>query len=138
MVRVDVVFRDGGRQAQGMGRVVVTGAASALGRRVTSLLAERDDVGDVVALDLRSGPGIDQLDLVTADLSAAFAGATAVIHLASVFGPAVEGPEIEDAVEVAMARRVLAAAHEAGATRVVLLSTAMVYGAWANNPVPLS
>lgn len=138
MVRVDVVFRDGGRQAQGMGRVVVTGAASALGRRVTSLLAERDDVDEVVAVDLRSGPGIDQLDLVTADLTATFHEATGVIHLASVFGPAVEGPEVDDAVEVTMARRVLAAAHEAGTTRVVLLSTAAVYGPWANNPVPLS
>ena len=96
-----------------MARVVVTGAASALGRRVRELLAERDET-DVVGLDLRSGSGIDPTDLVTAPLGPAFAGADAVIHLASVFGPALDGPEVDDAVEVAMARRVLDAAGEAG------------------------
>lgn len=138
MVRVDVAFGDGGRQAQGMGRVVVTGAASALGRRVMGLLVARDDVDEVVGLDLQPGPGVRQLDLVTADLADAFAGADAVIHLASVFGPAIEGPEVDDAVEVQMARRVLAAADKAGVSRLVLLSSAVVYGPWANNPVPLT
>lgn len=121
-----------------MVRVVVTGAASSLGRRVTRLLAERPDVDAVVALDIRSGPGIDAIDLVTSDLSAWFEGADAVIHLASAFGPAVEGAEIDAMVDVTMARRVLAAASKAGAARVVLLSSAAVYGPWANNPVPLT
>ena len=120
-----------------MARVVVTGAASALGRRVRELLAERDET-DVVGLDLRSGSGIDPTDLVTAPLGPAFAGADAVIHLASVFGPALDGPEVDDAVEVAMARRVLDAAGEAGVGHVVLLSSATVYGPWANNAVPLT
>ena len=77
-------------------------------------------------------------DLVTADLTDAFAAASSVIHLASVFGPAVEGPEVDDALDVVMARRVLAAADKAGIDRVVLLSSATVYGPWANNPVPLT
>jgi nucleoside-diphosphate-sugar epimerase len=33
---------------------------------------------------------------------------------------------------------VLDAASAAGVTHVVVLSTAMVYGAWGNNPVPLT
>lgn len=120
-----------------MVRVVVTGAASTLGSRVRELLAVRDEV-EVIGLDLRSGAGIDPADLVTAPLGPWFEGATAVVHLASVFGPAMEGPEIDGAVEVAMARRVLAAAAETGVAHVVLSSSATVYGPWANNAVPLT
>lgn len=138
MVRVDVASPVGGGQARAMERVVVTGAASELGRRVCALLAARDDVDEVVGLDLRSAPGVVGCDLVTADLPAAFEGAEAVVHLASVFGPLIEGPEVDDAVDVTMARRVLAAADKVGARRVVVLSSATVYGPWANNPVPLT
>ncbi|CAN5287079.1 SDR family oxidoreductase [soil metagenome] len=125
-----------------MMRVVVTGAASPLGRRVSRLLVDRSDVDEVVAVDLRAPavPGTEtrQLDLATADLTPAFTDADAVIHLASVFGPVFDGPEIIDGVEVAMARRVLAAADKAGTDRVLLLSSATVYGPWANNAVPLT
>jgi nucleoside-diphosphate-sugar epimerase len=138
IVRADVVLRPCGRQAQVMVRVVVTGAASPLGRVVARSLARRDDVDDVVALDLRAGGGIGGIDLVTGDLAAAFEGADAVIHLASAFGPSIDGPEIDAAVDVVMARRVLAAADKNGIERVVLLSSATVYGPWANNPVPLT
>jgi nucleoside-diphosphate-sugar epimerase len=138
MVRPDVAFCPCGRQAQAMVRVVVTGAASSLGRRVSALLSAREDVDEVVPLDLRSGGGVGAVDLVTSDLARVFEGADGVIHLASVFGPAIEGPEIDDAIDVVMARRVLAAASKVGASRVVLLSSATVYGPWANNPVPLT
>jgi nucleoside-diphosphate-sugar epimerase len=121
-----------------MVRVVVTGAASSLGRAVVRLLAQHDDVDDVVGLDLRAQPGIAAIDLVSGDVAAAFDGATAVIHLASAFGPDIDGLEIDSAADVVMARRVLEAADKAGVERVVLLSSATVYGPWANNPVPLT
>ncbi len=125
-----------------MARVVITGAASPLGRRVASLLAARDDIGSVVAVDLRAaavpGTEVRQLDLATADLTPVFADADALIHLASVFGPAIEGPEVDDAIEVLIARRVLAAADKAAVGQVVVLSSATVYGPWANNAVPLT
>jgi nucleoside-diphosphate-sugar epimerase len=121
-----------------MVRVVVTGAAGSLGRRVTRLLGERDDVDEVVGLDLRAGGGIEGIDLVTGDVVAALEGADAVIHLASAFGPAMYGPEIKGAADVVMARRVLEAADKTGIESVVLLSSATVYGPWANNPVPLT
>jgi nucleoside-diphosphate-sugar epimerase len=125
-----------------MARVVVTGSASPLGKRVVAALRDRADVDDVVAVDLlpTSLQGVEshQVDLAHADLTDLFADAEAVIHLASVFGPAIEGPEIDDAVEVAIARRVFDAASKAGAGRLVVLSSAAVYGPWANNPVPLT
>ncbi len=125
-----------------MTRLVVTGAAGLLGRRVLALLAERADVDSVVAVDLRpvaeSGVEIFQVDLLTADLTPAFHEADGVLHLASVFGPTMGGPEVDDAVEVSLAQQVLAAADKAGSSRVVLLSSATVYGPWANNAVPLT
>ncbi len=124
-----------------MARVVVTGAAGRLGSRVVRLLTARDDAPEVVGVDLLpSNPGgpSHRLDLATADLADAFADADAVLHLASVFGAGLEGPEIDTAVEVAIARRVLEAADHAGVGQVVVMSSATVYGPWANNAVPLT
>lgn len=121
-----------------MVRVVVTGAASALGQAVLRRLSQARPDDEVLGVDLRAAPGVEPIDLVTAELGVRFADADAIVHLASVFGPAIEGPEIDDAVEVAMAARVLDAAAKVGASQVVLLSSAVVYGPWANNPVPLS
>ena len=125
-----------------MTRIVVTGAAGRVGSRVLGLLAKRDDIHQRVGVDLRpcTGSGLEahRVDLVTGDLTKAFEGADAILHLASVFGPVLDGPEIVGAVEVTIARRVLEAADKAGVEQVVLMSTAAVYGPWANNAVPLT
>lgn len=123
-------------------RVVVTGAASALGRRVCERLASDPSVAVVVPVDRRPVPGGQAdgtVDLLVDDLKDGFDTADVVVHLASAFGPALDGdPEIERADDVAMARRVLDAASSATVPHVVLLSSATVYGAWPNNPVPLT
>lgn len=120
---------------------MVTGAASALGSGVVERLAAHPDVDSVVAVDIHRahGPGEAVVcDLATADLAPVVADADAIIHLASVFGPLLLGPEIGRAMEVTLARRVLEAADKASVGHVVLLSSATVYGPWANNPVPLT
>ena len=125
-----------------MARLVVTGAASPLGAKVLELMTRRDDVDSVVGVDLLPvvvpGAETEQLDLATADLGPVFAGADCVIHLASVFGPTIGGPEVADAVDVTLVRRVLTAAGDDRVSQVVHLSSATVYGAWANNTVPLT
>jgi nucleoside-diphosphate-sugar epimerase len=127
-----------------MTTVVVTGVASALGLRVCALVAADPSVDRVLALDLRSpgevpaGVEVRAVDLATAELKPFLEGAEAVIHLASVFGPSMDGPEIEAGVQVAMARRVLDAAGDASVPAVVIGSSATVYGAWGNNPVPIT
>ncbi|MCU1453966.1 MAG: hypothetical protein JWN46_2112 [Acidimicrobiales bacterium] len=127
-----------------MTTVVVTGGAGVLGRRVCQLAAADPTVDQVVALDLRpveppiTGVRSVQLDLATADLKPHVEGAAAVLHLASVFGPDLDGAEIADGTEIRMARQVLDAAGATGVGSVVVLSTASVYGAWPNNPVPLT
>lgn len=124
-------------------RVVVTGAAGAVGRRVVARLAESDPNLDVLAIDKIGQPveafGVDskRVDLITEDLSAVFAGAATIVHLASSTSP--ENVERSSAdLEVAIFRRTLDAASAAGVSHVVVLSTAMVYGAWHSNPVPLT
>jgi nucleoside-diphosphate-sugar epimerase len=123
--------------------VIVTGAASSLGRHVSALAAADPAVERVLALDRRAltrlPDGVEghQLDLATADLKPLLEGATVVVHLAQATGP--EPAEARDDVgDGALARRVLDAASAVGVPHVVLLSSATVYGAWANNPVPLT
>jgi UDP-glucose 4-epimerase len=108
------------------GDVIVTGAAGALGRRLCARLASDPSTGGVVALDREPVPAGDRpIDLLVDDLKERFEGATAVIHLASVFGPAKdEDPEVVAAADVEMARRVLDAAASAGVAHVVVLSSA--------------
>jgi nucleoside-diphosphate-sugar epimerase len=133
---------DGGRAGSGRGAtVVVTGAAGLLGSRACALAAADPDVARVVALDLRRPgdvPGVEvhRLDLAHAELEGCFDGAAAVLHL-------LEVPELDDHPapglgDAEISRRVLDAAGAAGVPHVVLLSSAAAYGAWANNPVPLT
>jgi len=124
-------------------RVVVTGAAGAIGRRVVARLAELDPNLDVLAVDRIGQPsealGVDskRVDLVAEDLTAVFSGAATIVHLASSTSPeSIEQSEAD--LDVAIFRRVLDAATSAGVSHVVVLSTAMVYGAWHSNPVPLT
>ena len=120
--------------------VVVTGAASLLGHRVAALAAADPAVDRVIALDRKvlspSIPGVEHhaIDLAAGDLKTLLEGATTVIHLAEASGP----EELEVVGDGALARRVLDAASSVGAAHVVLLSSAIVYGAWANNPVPIT
>ena len=124
--------------------VVVTGAASALGRRV------------VEPGGRRSGrrPGRSPLDRRAA--AAAHRRRRAPRRRprggrpeAAVRGrrrrsstwPRPPAPRRSTATAVgdgALARRVLDAASAVGTEHVVLLSSAIVYGAWANNPVPIT
>lgn len=111
------------------GPVVVTGADGTLGRKVVARL-EAD--GSVVAL------GAD-VDLLADDLKPLLEGASVLVHLATVFGPVVEDdPAVDRADDVTAAQRLLEAAGDAGVDHLVLLSSAAVYGAWANNPLPLT
>lgn len=131
--------------APGGSVVVVTGAAGALGRRVCGLAAEDPDVRRVIAIDrrpLHRVPGdVDplQLDLSVGDLKPSFEGATVVVHLAQADGPG--RTDVDGAAGMGdgeLTARVLDAAAAVGAQHAVVLSSATAYGAWANNPVPLT
>jgi nucleoside-diphosphate-sugar epimerase len=64
-------------------------------------------------------------------------GVDTVVHLGATFGPELDGTGTSG-VDVDGSHRLLDAAGDAGVRTLVVLSTAMVYGAWSNNPVPLT
>ena len=121
-------------------KVIVTGAAGAIGSRLCRRLAECGV--SVLALDrdrVETAPEVDHrvVDLASAKLGPLFAGADAVVHLGSPF-PADAASTANSAGPLAVAERVFAASSESGVAHAVILSTAMVYGAWPNNAVPLT
>ena len=132
-----------------MEKLVVTGAAGALGRRVLSHWVEHSDGGfsSVLAIDrdsgsqpFQSGSNLRHIvtDLSSGDVASLFEGADVVVHLAAVTVETSGSAEASAAAEMAIVHRVLDAAAAVGVKHVVLLSSATVYGAWADNPVPLT
>jgi nucleoside-diphosphate-sugar epimerase len=124
-----------------MTRVVVTGAAGAIGSRVVRHLARVDGI-DVLAVDRVGTPVAadiesKRVDLAVGPLNSIFSGADVIVHLASATTPGHPEPAAEE-LDLAITGRVLDAAADASVGQVVVLSTAMVYGAWAANPVPLT
>ena len=122
--------------------VAVAGACGPLGRRVCRRLVDQCRVGSVIGFDLRADPGIDGLKYVSGDvgnldLEALLADVDVLVHLVSALEPwPDEASEGTRDAEVTL--RLLEAAGSAGVRRLVLMSTAMVYGAWPDNPVPLT
>lgn len=95
----------------GMRTIAITGVGTGLGGRVNDELLDDPGVRAVVAVD-ESAEVKAQLDRVDA-----------LVHLAP---------------DPAVVRTVLDASGDAGVRVVVFLSSATVYGAWPDNPVPLS
>jgi len=122
--------------------IVVTGASGSVGRRVCESLAVTHS-GEVLGIDLRppgvvpAGVEFKSIDLLTADLGTVFSGADVLVHLVSALS-ADGSANVDGRIDLAIARRVLDAASAAGVHQVVLISTAMVYGAWPDNPVPIT
>lgn len=125
-----------------MTRVVVTGAAGAIGSNVVRRLAESDEIGEVLAVD-RVGTPIaadvesKRVDLAAGPLDSIFSGADVIVHLASATTPGQPESAAEE-LDLAITQRLLDAAADAGVQQVIVLSSAMVYGAWAANPVPIT
>jgi nucleoside-diphosphate-sugar epimerase len=125
-----------------MPSVVITGASGALGRRIVSRLAETGG-WSVIAIDQQPFPtGVakprhftaHRVNLATAPLERLMHDATALIHLATT---GADGPGVVEA-DVALLDRTLLAGEANGVHQIILLSSAVVYGAWADNPVPMS
>ena len=94
---------------------ILSGGPDALSRRVAALLAADVRIERLVELD--------DHDLAHHEVKARVEGATTLVHLAGGLGET---------------RAVLDAAAAVGVEHVVVLSSATVYGAWPNNPVPLT
>jgi nucleoside-diphosphate-sugar epimerase len=122
-----------------MESVVITGVETPLGRRVMRLAAA-DPGCEVVGLgsgpvaDPPEGAAVRRVDLLRDDLKPHVEHAAVVVHLVASVPPSANAATDD----VAVTRRLLDAVGDAGVQHLVMLSSATVYGAWANNPVPLT
>lgn len=122
--------------------VAVTGAAGPVGRRLVEILIADTAVERVVALDRafeRSYPSDDKLERVTLqlrddDIDPAFVDVDTVCHLAG--SDPLEDRDVDH--DLHTTARVLAAADRCGVGQVIVRTSATVYGAWPDNPVPMS
>jgi nucleoside-diphosphate-sugar epimerase len=139
------------------GTVVVTAATSPLGRRVCTLAAADPGVERVVAIDRPAlAPALHELagagrgapieacavELSDPELKQRCVGASVVIHLGET-APLERTADALDGTGSAMhlvqgSAHLFDAAAASGVDQLVVLSSAMVYGAWPNNPIPLT
>ncbi len=132
---------DAGREPGG-GRpvVAVTGAARGLGHALISRLAEGAHIGRVIAIDDHRGDttGVTWrvTDVRDPTLAGRLAGVDVVVHTDLDLAPETDSRQ-RRTFNVRGAQTVLTAAAAGGVSRVVLVTSAMVYGARPDNPVPL-
>ena len=132
---------DSGLAERGHGPVVaVTGAAQGLGHALTARLAASDRIGRVVAIDDHRGDvtGVTWrvVDVRDPALAGRLAGVDVVVHTDVDLAPDTDA-RARRAFNVRGAQTVLTAAAAGRVGRAVLVTSAMVYGARPDNPVPL-
>ena len=123
-----------------VGTVAVTGAAAGLGRALVERLARAEDLDALIGVDT-AGVRVDGVVWRTADvrdpvLADRLSGVGTVVHLATSFDVWQDAPA-RRALNVRGTALLLAAARSAGVRRVVLVTSADVYGARPGNPLPL-
>ena len=123
--------------------VAVTGAASGAGLLLTRHLLGRVDIGRVVAIDTSRGDAAGATwrlaDVTDPAIARRLAGVDVLVHLATdlSLGANTAAAAQRSARNIRAAQAVLTAAAAAGVRRAVVVTSAMVYGALADNPVPL-
>ena len=126
-------------RSQPMPVVAVTGAAGGIGYALTARLATSPKVKKVIAIDGRRGD-IAGVTWRVADVRdpalAGLAGVDVIVHADLDLAPDSD-PRQRRAFNVRGAQTVLTSAAAGRVGRVVLLTSAMVYGARPDNPVPL-
>ena len=123
--------------------VAVSGASGVVGQRLLTRLADDERVTRIIGLDVHEpdrrvrGLQFHRIDIAGAELKPLLEGADVLVHLATVVDP-IPDEALMARVNVEGTRRVLDAAAAVGVRKVIRVSTAAVYGAWPNNPVPLT
>jgi UDP-glucose 4-epimerase len=126
-----------------MTAIAVTGVSGSVGQRLLPRIASRPGVDRLVGLDvrdpLRRAPRLEfhRVDLAGAELKPLLEGVDIVVHLAAIVDP-VPDETLMTRANVEATRHLLDAAAAVGVRKVIRVSPSWVYGAWANNPVPLT
>ena len=123
--------------------IAVTGVAGVLAQRLLPLLDAMDGIDRIVGLDVREPARrvrrfeFHRVDVASSDLTAVLDGVETIVHLAGVDSDGTDGALLTH-VNVEGTRKVLEAAATVGVRRIVQTSSAAVYGAWPNNPIPIT
>jgi len=132
---------EGGRRRSARPTVAVTGAAGVIGAAVAARLADHEDVRQAIALDTRrvEVPGVvfRAADIRDPGLAERLRDVHVIIHADLDTSPDTTAAT-RTAYNVRGAQTVLTAAAAAGVSRVVLFTSAVVYGAYPDNSVPLA
>jgi UDP-glucose 4-epimerase len=127
-------------------RYVVTGGSGYIGSRLIERLGDRDDTERILICDLRPPHGyrpkteyeqLDVRDEARAREILAREQPDVLVHLAFVLNPTHDEYAMYD-IDVNGTRNVLAAASNAGTQQVLVTSSTTAYGAFPDNPVPLT
>ena len=127
-------------------RYLVTGGAGYIGSRLVERLSERDETERIVVADIRPPDAFrpksefHRLDVRDREGTQALLDEVrpdVLIHLAFVLNPSHDEALMYD-VDVNGTQNVLAAASAAGTEQVLVTSSATAYGAFPDNPVPLT
>lgn len=125
-----------------MRSVAVTGVGGQLGGALTRHLDANENVARIVGVD-RHRPVVNshkfefiQIDLSDEELADRLDGVDAVVHLAWELGP-MAGTLDAPGGNLEAFDNVLRAVDKSGVQQVVFLSSATVYGAWSDNPIPI-
>jgi UDP-glucose 4-epimerase len=127
-------------------RYVITGGAGYVGSRLVDFLSRRDDTEKIVICDVAAPQAyvpktefertdVRDREAVRATLERAHPDA--LVHLAFILNPSHDETLMYD-VDVNGTHNVLEAAGAAGTRQVLVTSSAAAYGAFPDNPVPLT
>jgi UDP-glucose 4-epimerase len=127
-------------------RYVITGGSGYIGSRLVELLSRSDDTEQIVICDLapplvyRPKTQFERVDVRDREAVRAVlerSGADALIHLAFILNPSHDEHLMYD-VDVNGTHNVLEAAAAAGTQQVLVTSSSTAYGAFPDNPMPLT
>ena len=127
-------------------RYVITGGSGYIGSRLVDLLSRREDTEKIVICDLAPPKGyrpkteferVDVRDREAVRAVLERARPDALVHLAFILNPSHDEHFMYD-VDVNGTHNVLEAAAAAGTRQVLVTSSSSAYGAFPDNPVPLT
>jgi UDP-glucose 4-epimerase len=126
-------------------KYLITGGSGYIGSRLIALLAERDETERIVITDVRA-PSVSrpkttyvQMDIRDRAMRSLLESEQpdALVHLAFVLNPMHDEKAMYD-IDVNGTQNVLDAASGAGVKHLLVASSTTAYGAWPDNPVPLT